>query len=378
MIQVPVGQSQLSGWGHYAEPTVLFINKVPNPFMAGQTINLSATKSAGGTELHFSDGTVLKYEESGNLVPALEGVRVWSVPAEGTIVPNGLDYVTVYASYTTKYNKTLNAVPVKVPVASPSYMRVIVPEEPLIDEGWYLKALPTWEDSTTYNGIECRGIKNACHIEGVRFIVYWIDSQGNVVRTTEAQDSPDNRLVYSAPFTQSSSSQGPELQMGEHTQSATFTRYKSIDDEGEEITLENACKFIFHYRVNNITLTAETYMKMNPVVSWGLFNLPTSYSGTTSVTISIDKYSKVRFKNGKVLIGRYADDGLFWLAIWFQYKVVGGWYEYTASETITLADGLSGSLWEYCIITRRNGSQIKKVAGRNYSCADGHVTWTNT
>lgn len=377
MIQVPVGQSQLSGWGHYAEPTVLFINKVPNPFMAGQTIDLSATKSAGGTELHFSDGTVLKYEESGNLVPALTGVRVWSVPAEGTTIPNGLDYVTIYASYITKHGKTLNAIPAKVPVARPSFMRVIVPEEPLIDEGWYLQTLPRWEDKV-FNGIPCRGIKSACHIEGVSFVVYWVDSNGNIVRTTEAVETPNISICYSIPFTQSSTQGRPDLMMGERTQSATFTRYRSILDEGEEITLENAVRFQFRYTINGITLNADTYMQMNPIVSWGPFNLPTTYSGTTSATITITKNSKVRYKNGKVLIGRYADDGLFWLAASFRYKVVGGWWEYVQSQTITLADGRQGSLYQYCIETRRDGNIVVKVAGRDYSCSGGRVTWTNT
>jgi len=369
MIQVPVGQSQLSGWGHYAEPTVLFINKVPNPFMAGQTIDLSATKSAGGTELHFSDGTVLKYEESGNLVPALEGVRVWSVPAEGTIVPNGLDYVTIYASYTTKHNKTLNAVPVKVPVATPSYMRVIVPDEPLIDEGQYLNTLLSWNDSSGH-----RGIKSACHIDGVTFAIYWEDRNGRIVRVS----TTDSVSVRYAPFAQSSSSSGPFLIMGEITSEATFIRYRGTGDDGEEITLENAGKFIFRATIKGIVLEAETYFQMNPIVEWGLYNLPTDYTGTVNLTITIDDYSLVTYKNGKLFHGRYADEGLFYLPIFFRQPAGYGDWRSVQSQTITVSDGAQGSLYKYSIWTWINSSSTYRMADHSYSCSDGIITWAKT
>ena len=372
MIQVSAGQSQLSGWGHYAEPTTLFINKVPRPFMVGDTIDLSATRSAGGTQLHFTDGTVLRYLESGNLVPALTNVRVWSVPSEGSTVGATLDYVTIYASYTTKSGKVINAVPARVPVAVPSELRVIVSEEPLIDEGQYLNTLPTWED-TTQQGTPRRGIKNACHIKGVRFIVFWT-AHGEVVRKTEAESIN----VYSSPFVQGTSTSGPYLIMGEKTGSATFTRYTSDTDEGEEITLDNAVSITFRTTIKNITLSAQTYFQMNPVVSWGLFGMPTDYTGTVNLTISVDDYSLVTYKNGKTIRGQFADNNMFWLGVWLRYLTVGGWYEYTKSQTITLGDGREGDLYQYCFHTYKDGNVTDKVAGRHWSCSGGVITWTNT
>ena len=378
MVQVNLKKSQLSGWGHYAEPTALFINKVPDPFMAGDIIDISATLEPGGTELHFTDGTILSYRQSGNLLPALDNVTVWSVPAEGTTVPNNLDYVEIHASYTTKKGKVINAIPAKVPVATPSYLRVIVPNEPLIDEGEYFQTYPQWEDRSQY-----RGIKSACQIKNVRFVVYWTDSQGNVIATSDAKDSSDNPLCYSTPFVQGTNSSGsypgPYLYAGEKTASATFTRYRSIEDEGEEITLENAMKFVFKHKINNITLQAETYFQNNPIVSWGFFNLPTSYSGSRTYTIDVQKNTKVRFKNGKVQIGQWdRSKDRYWLSIFMRYKVVGGWYEYVDHQTVTFADGRYGAIDQFSLGTYRDSNIIYKVANRYYTCSGGEIKWSNT
>lgn len=371
MIGVTAGQSQLSGWGHYANPTTLFIKKVPQVFMAGDIVDLTATKSPGGTELHFTDGTVLVYMERGNLVPALENVRVWSIPAEGTTIPNGLDYVTIYASYTTKTGKVINAIPAKVPVATPSYMRVIVPDEPLIDEGQYLNTQKSWNDSSGH-----RGIKSACHIDGVTFAVYWEDRSGRIVRVS----TTDSVSVYSSPFAQSSSSSGPLLIMGEMTSGATFTRYRGTGDDGEEITLENAGKFIFRATIKGIVLEAETYFQTNPVVSWGFYDMPDSYSGTETKTLTVEQNSKVEYKDGKVRVGRYDDGGLFYLSIFFRTRAGGGyWNDYT-STNITLADNNTGTIGQYCFYTRKEGTSgdfAKTDNKRKYTCSGGSVTWSD-
>lgn len=375
MVQVNTGKSQLSGWGHGAEPEFLFINKVPRPFMVGETISAAATRKPGGTELHFTDGTILFYLVQNGLLPALENVTVWTVPSEGTTVSNTLEYVEIYASYTTKTGKVLKAGPVKVPVAIPSELRVIVPTEPLIDEGEYLQTYPEWEDRPQY-----RGIKSACGIKDVRFIVYWNDSNGNLIATSEAEDTNDNRLCYSVPFSQGTNIgdyPGPYLYAPENTGSATFTRYRSVKDEGEEITLDNAMRFIFRQKINGTTLQAETYFQNNPVVEWGFYNMPTSYDGPTTYKVNMNKNSKVKFKDGKVQIGQYGDNR-FWLPIWMRYKTIGGWYEYELEKTITLEDGRTGTVGQYCFNTQKDSSMISKVSNkRAYSCSDGEVTWSN-
>ena len=379
MIQVATGQSQLSGWGHYADPTALFINKVPAPFMAGDTVDISATKSPGGTELHFSDGTVLVYQQQNGLFPALTGVTVWSVPAEGSTVPNNLDYVTIYASYTMKNGKTINATPAKIPVATPSYMRCIVPREPLIDEGCYLHTQASWFDGGEVNGNKIKGYNSAFFYGEAFLAIYWTDSQGNVIRVSKVESG---NPLYLRPFVESYSSitpWDPTIIVGEKTTSATFTRYRSIEDEGEEFTLENANNKIgFKYTIHGITLSCETYVQMNPIASWGFYQLPTTYSGSQSVTLKIETHSKVKYKNNKILIGKYADSGRFYLPIWFRYKTVGGWYEYEGEQTITLQDGANGSLWQYSLDTYRDGSSIVKVSNKSYSCSGGEVSWFTT
>ena len=365
MIQVSEKQSRLSGWGHYAEPTALFINKVPDPFMVGDTIDISATLEPGGTELHFSDGTILSYRQGSDLLPALENVSVWSVPDAGTVVPNNLDNVTIYASYTTKHGKTINAVPVKVPVAIPSYMRFIVPEEPLIDEGAYLNINPTWFDGSK-DGIKSRFMKNAS------LVVYWTNAQGELVSTSEVTSNAG--LRFFAPFTQSTN----ELIMGEKTGSHTFVRYRSVEDEGEEITLENCSnRFRAEYTIKNITLVAETYCQTNPIISWGFYDMPDSYSGEETVTLDIQQHSKVKYKNGKTLIGRYADNGNYYLSRFFRTQTIGGWWNYYTEQIVTLSDNRTGSVGQYCFRTYRDSDLLNKVSNKRiYNCADGKVTWT--
>ena len=197
MIHINEGQAQLSGWGYSAEPEALFINKVPEPFMVGQTISAEATRDRGGTSLKFKDGTILHYRMGYGLFPPLTDVTVWTVPAEGTTVSNTLEYVEIHASYTTKKGKVIQAIPAKIPVAVPKFLRVIVPEEPLIDEGEYLQTDRQWGDVSQY-----RGIESACNIKGVRFFVYWADSHDTIIKSTEVFDSSDNPLIHSAPFTQ--------------------------------------------------------------------------------------------------------------------------------------------------------------------------------
>lgn len=380
MIIVSEEQSQLSGWGHYAVPKALKIKKVPRPFMAGETVNISVVRENGGTELEMSDGTILSYNEQNGLLPALEGVTVWSVPAEGTVIPSGLDYVEIHASYITREGKYINAVPAKVPVATPSYMRCIVPVEPLIDEGQYLHTQASWFDSNNeVHGHKIRGY-NTAFFHGAAFLaIYWTDSNGEVIRVTRVESG---NPLYQRPFAESYSSVSPwdpTIIVGDRSTSATFTRYRSVDDEGEEITLENGNnKIVFKHTILNITLTCETYVQVNPIISWGFFNLPTSYSGSQSVTLSIEKESKVKFKSGKVMIGKYADSGYFYLPIWFRYKVVGGWWEYRAEQTITLADERTGNLWQYSLRTMRDGSDLYKIVNKSYTCDGGRVTWFNT
>lgn len=375
MIHINEGQAQLSGWGYSAEPEALFINKVPEPFMVGQTISAEATRDRGGTSLKFKDGTILHYRMGYGLFPPLTDVTVWTVPAEGTTVSNTLEYVEIHASYTTKKGKVIQAIPAKIPVAVPKFLRVIVPEEPLIDEGEYLQTDRQWGDVSQY-----RGIESACNIKGVRFFVYWADSHDTIIKSTEVFDSSDNPLIHSAPFTQGTNTgtyEGPYLYAPESTNSATFTRYRSETDEGTEITLENAMRFIFRHKIGNVTLQAETYFQNNPVVSWGFFNLRTSYAGETQYTVNIQNNSKVKFKDGKVQTGQYGQNR-FWLPIWLRYLTIGGWYEYREEQTITLDDGRHGVLWEYCFSTMRDSSSIAKVMTRYYKCEDGTVEWTAT
>lgn len=380
MIHINEGQAQLSGWGYSAEPEALFINKVPEPFMVGQTISAAATRDRGGTSLKFKDGTILHYHQGYGLFPPLTNVTVWTVPAEGTTVSNSLEYVEIHASYTTKKGKVIQAIPAKVPVAVPSFMRCIVPEEPLINEGSYRHTQASWTDRGEENGVPIRGYNSAFFHGKAYLAVYWADSHGNIIKITRAEETTGTNLLYQRPFVESySAASGHSIYVGEKTTSATFTRYRSETDEGTELTLENANNKIgFRYRIGNITLSCETYVQMNPVVNWGLFNLPTSYAGEETVTLKIDQHTKVTYKDGQVIVGKYADSKRFYLPIWFRYKVIGGWWEHTDEDTITLKDGRSGSLNQYIFETYKDNNTLGKVQNRYYSCEGGEVEWSST
>lgn len=350
MIQVPVGQSQLSGWGHYAEPTVLFINKVPNPFMAGQTINLSATKSAGGTELHFSDGTVLKYEESGNLVPALEGVRVWSVPAEGTIVPNGLDYVTVYASYKTKHNKTLNAVPVKVPILRPVAIRIVTDPSHRPVENYYCADSPLYDSATM-------------PIDTSKFKTYALYAK-----------SGSSEIVYSAQIQ-------PEYSYdrigsigggygwvygvrGQANKKENVTVYHSLMSPSIE-SFDYALEITATARINGISLTDKTYIETVPIEYF-------SYPFPLETGRAVFANNKIRFYYLNGLLNTPVP-GLsdMWLYFSLAAPTV---FNTQHSLTINFTNGSSGSIW----ISRESPKSGPRFEATRYDyiCADGRISWS--
>ena len=372
MIHINEGQAQLSGWGYSAEPESLFIDKVPEPFMVGQTISAAATRGIGGTELHFSDGTILYYHQGYGLFPALENVTVWTVPAEGTTVSNTLEYVEINASYTTKSGKVIKAIPVKVPVAVPKFLRVIVPEEPLIDEGFHLKVKPNWYD-TEENGVEYRGYNRAFFNNKAYLVVDWADKHDVIFRTTRCDNSKVNVTAQLTPLSQGSN----YAQVSRSNQSQTVTRYRTPEDEGSTITIEDAHKFTFKYRINNTTLTCETYFDVNTIVEEGLFNLRESYAGTTEYTIDVDRNTRTVFRNGKVIIGRYAYSGLFMLEIYLVYWDWMGWMVRSTKQTITLKDGEDKNLREYYRLRYGYGVTTWQCARQyHYKCEDGEVNWT--
>jgi len=365
MIQVLNAQSRLSGWGHYAEPKTLTINKVPSPFVVGETVDISVTRSARGLSLFFTDGTVLDYLVGDSLLPTFNQATIWSVPAEGSTIPAGLDYVEIHASYTTKSGKIINAVPAKVPVAVPTEMRIAVPEEPLIREGRYLNTGNSWYDYiSTITGNEVRGVNNAMNINASVYVYWKVGTK--LVAITEVEKP----RVYSGFWSSSYSAGNYSVGVGEISQSATFTRYQSSNDEGEEITLENAAKIILEATVKGYTLQTETYFQTNPIVEWGYFNLPTTYETAHTETVTVEANSRVRFKDGVYMVGRY--DGLFYLPIFFRYQTSGGWYESVTSDTFSVGDDIGGTIKQYSLETRVDGTLTYKTSDdRQYYCFPG-------
>lgn len=369
MIHVDEWNSQLSAWGHFAEPTALFINKVPDPFMAGDTVDISATKSPGGTELHFSDGTILQYMQSGNLKPALTGVSIWSIPAEGTTIPNNLEYVTIYASYTTKHGKTINAVPAKVPVATPKNLRVIVPEETVIDEGYHLNVLKTWTDSDTGRGINTVVFKGKAYL-----VVDWEDKNNVIIKTTICDKS--KVTVRSVSFSNLGFSSGT-LQVVSRNSSSTFIRYRTPEDEGTEITIADSGSIQFSYKINNITLYCETFAEVNGIVDEGLINLRKHYQNNTQYTVNVDENARTVYRDGKVIFGRYAYSGTFYLPIYLVYWDWMGYMIRTTQQTITLKDGEDKDLRTYYRERYGYGNTTWQAArDYHYKCTDGEVEWT--
>lgn len=365
MIHINEGQAQLSGWGYAAEPEALFINKVPEPFMVGQTISAAATRDRGGTSLKFKDGTVLLYHQGYGLFPPLTNVTVWTVPAEGTTVSNTLEYVEIHASYTTKKGKVIQAIPAKIPVAVPKFLRVIVPEEPLIDEGFYLNTIKSWDDTD-----ESKGLRSAWFNKKAYLVVDWADKHDVIFRTTRCDDS--KVTIYST----SAWDDGTTLQVRNHGNGATFTRYRTPEDTGTEMTFEVAEHIVFRYRINNTTLQGDTYAEINTIIDEGLFNLRESYAGETEYTIYLEHNTIAKYKNGKVIIGRH-DYAPPYLDRWFaDWDWMGYMHRYT-QQTITLKDGKKGDIKVY--MRKRFGNMRTYwyvEIGYHYECADGKVTWT--
>ena len=386
MITISEGQSQFSAWGHYAEPEALFINQAPKCYMAGQEINLDMVRGAEGTELHFDDGTVLLQEKSKGILPPLVGVVVWSYPEEGTIVPPDLKYVEIHASYTTKKGKVIKA-QVDVPVAIPTEMRFVFPIEPLVNEGRYSNFQETWTDGTK-TGFRNRFMPDA------KLVVYWIDTEGDLAAYQVLGDDDEDNLELYVPFAVG----GPpiEYEVGESTRTETVMRYDQVVTEidgvpflpeGTEIDIENSSgKLWAEYTIqvrgsqNPIVLRAETYFQTNPIIEWGYFNMPTSYTGTETLTLSINDHSRIVYKDGSVVVGQKGYDILgkeYWLSVWFRYKTVGGYWNDYDEVTTTFGDGRSGDVGQYCLYTRRDGSLVTKVSNRRiYNCSGGAIMWS--
>lgn len=366
MIQVAVGQSQLSGWGHYAEPTTLFIVKIPAPFMVGQTIDLTATKGPGGTQLHFTDGTILSQLESGNLVPALTGVRVWSVPAEGTTIPNGLDYVTIYASYTTKHGKTLNAIPVKVPVARPVSLRVVVPSE-----GYGTNSHPVHEEYRNSGSPLYKPTNQNIDTKKIKVYCIWKNSDGEVVRIEDVEN-----YSHTATNAHLSVGGGYGYVYGMRRNNDAFDGKVYTDKTTEtEVHYTSSSTITATATIRGIRLTtSDPGVVATTNLNLILINMPRKcgpdYDNRTVYTFTQGKNIGFLFDNGDFdrPVAGYND---MWLYFSTSEPSV-----FNTRETLTLNfyDGQSGVLY----LARENSAENPRFLKTkySYSCENGKITWT--
>lgn len=364
MIGVTAGQSQLSGWGHYANPTTLFIKKIPQVFMAGDIVDLTATKSPGGTELHFTDGTVLVYMERGNLVPALENVRVWSIPAEGTTIPNGLDYVTIYASYTTKTGKVINAIPAKVPVATPVSLRVVVPSS-----GYGTNSEPVHEEYRNASSPLYEPTNN--HIDTTKIKVYclWENRSGEIVRIEEVE----NYQYYATnSFTSLGGGYGYVYGMRRNSDAFDGNVYTDITTETEvHYTSSSTITATATVRGRALT-TSDPGVVATTNISLTLVNSPsesgTDYDHRISYTFTKGENIGFLFDNGDFdrPIAGYND---MWLSFSTSEPTV---FNVQTSLTLGFYDGASGSLYLVRSDSAGAGYLYTKY---NYTCENGVITW---
>lgn len=393
MITISEYQSHLSAWGHYAEPKELRILKYPKAFFPGQTINLNATKGPNGTAVIFSDGSVLYTGTDQGLLPMLEGVSVWSEPAEGTVIPNDLEWVRIRAAYRTRKGKTLTA-QVSVPVAIPSELRFVFPYEPKtyadqekgVNEGAYYNMQATWLDGTK-QGFKSRFAPDA------ELAVYWKTRQDELIAVETISEHSEGTLNLQIPFGYSfDPDAGTIYKMPEKTDARTIIRYREIviydgDDNpimpgGEELELENSSGVLrATYSIGGFNLVAETYFETNPVVQWGFYKMPTTYVGDQTVNLNINDHSLIVFKDGTSIIGQGTTEGdeAVWYSVWFRRRRVDqSWNDY-AEETVRFADGLEGTVGQYCFYTSSDQySNLQKVSNkRKYICSGGTITWTD-
>ena len=390
MIHIDKNQAQFSAWGHYADPKSLHINKTPEPFRAGDIVDASATRAKDGVTLTMSDGVELLLHDQQGMLPPLEDVTVWAEPAEGTEIPNGLDYVTIYASWTSKHGKVLTT-STDVPVGTPSEMRIVVGEskveggeviwsytglsEPNIKEGQYLNTRRVWLDTDDY-----RGIQSAFAMSSVHFFIYWKNTDGVLVAITEAFDVNP----YDAPVVQGGWSPDLWLQLGDMSGNGdrTIMRYYDPDPTVDpiEVELHNVALFYFSHTIRNITLYAESYFQTDPIVGWGFYRLPTSYSTPSeTVTLQIEKHTRVLYgESGEVFFTRLDATHQRFLPIYFRTPTMGGGYIYSDDDTVIFANGGQGSLREYSLRTYDTSLQaIYKVDNKQYNCSGGQIVWTD-
>lgn len=366
MIGVSAGQSQLSGWGHYANPTTLFIKKIPQVFMAGDIVDLTATKSPGGTELHFTDGTILVYLERGNLVPALENVRVWSIPAEGTTISNGLDYVTIYASYTTKTRKVINAIPAKVPVATPVSLRVVVPSS-----GYGTDSEPVHEEYRNSNSPLYESTNQNIDKTKIKVYCLWEDRSGKIVRIEEVEN-----YQYSATNGFGSYGGGYGYVFGMRRNNDAFDGIVYTDKTTEtEVHYTSSSTITATATVRGRALTtSDPGVVATTNLNLALINQPsesgTDYEHRISYTFTKGKNIGFLFDNGDFdsPIAGYND---MWLYFSTSEPTL---FSVQDSLTLNFYDGQSGVLY----LARENSAQKPRYLKTkySYSCESGKITWT--
>lgn len=353
MVQVNTGKSQLSGWGHGAEPEFLFINKVPRPFMLGETISAAATREAGGTELHFTDGTILLYLVQNGLLPALENVTVWTVPSEGTTVSNTLEYVEIYASYTTKKGKVLKAGPVKVAVIKPVAIRVVTAANYKPKEAYFNA------DSDLYD-------EDLMPLDKSKYKTYALYTAvgGNEVVYTEEIAPTYTRQLFS------------QYGGGYHwvygiaaksNRQEDITVYHSVDTPSTE-TFDYAFYIQATATVGGLSFTDTTYFDSMPITRFE-YNFPTEYDTHL-------------LKNGGIQF-RYADDSLItptpdlsnmWLYFSSEEPTA---YSVTPNKHVTLAEGNEGDIWLVRANPRHSDGEPRYESTQyHYVCSGGTTTWT--
>ena len=380
--------ARLSILGYQPEVKRIYWSALPNKLPTyGQTLDLS------GCEIKaiYADGS-----------EAVVTQYCTFSPDTGYTVPNAKT-LTVTATYTARSGKAYEADEV-LPICDLDHIKIIVPHS--VPENIRERQI-AWEGEEP----TMSEIARIFGFGDVYVAAYWSQG-GEIVRITRldtdsvlSSDWYNDRhfFGYYPPYRSWNGMEFSPYLMGAtlcacaiQRSSVTFDRYYSID-EHESVTYSYGYRLQASYELYGRTFTDTAYLSADVLLGFESSNLPDSYSGTETVTIS------TRDPNTWQLV--FSESGLLPLSTYYAYLDSdylrrGPWgftpspYTYVQSVpypwfgegrgyefSITLTDGASGWVGFLPYNEEENPTNIPLFFSNckaSFSCNDGLVAWTFT
>ena len=332
-ITIDARDARLAILGYQPEVTRIYWSALPEKLPTyGQTLDLSGCEITA-IYVDGSEAVVTPY--------------CTFSPDTGATVPNAKT-MTITATYTARSGKVCEA-DETLPVCVPSYIKIIVPDTVgIIRERAIIKARSEplgWSVYSPFFGFE-----------DVYACLYWTrDSEVVAITRVPATFSTSSGFYA---FGDGVTYQGVGL--GHDLTAQTYERYFT-PTRAEEVTADYACQIKATYSIYGLTFNASAYLESDIIDGVRLHGVPTTYSGTASVTITKDSNLLLLYMSGVAESCSYTDQP-------------AGFYvpPYYNSFNISLGDGFSGSV--PIAVETHNPSRL--LTSASYNCHDGVVEWS--